>query len=221
MTDETDPHIPASETAGTPAVYEVLNTHSQNRVMVVATRIDPAAAINAKARVGHWPFRCDSDLLFDRPELNLLRDLWRSHASKIGIPRHADFDAKPLESVLKHMTILERVRGTDGVSRFRIEHQGAYLAAVMGNNEGRYIDEGIPEALLPRWTTVFNSVLDGRAPVRVVADFEFAKLSYATGEAFVAPLSDIKGEAKLILVGVFIKPRECAENETGTNTPQD
>ena len=181
--------------------------------MGIVTLDDPASVVNAKARAEGWPFRCDSELVFDKAELNVLRDVWRAMAVKAGIPRHSD--ARALDSVLRRLTILERLVDADGNRRFFVRHQGTYLAAVMGNNEGTFIDERIPPELMPRWSTVFDAVLDSAVPLRVVVRFELQKLSYAAGEAFIAPLSDENGATTLLLTGVFIKPRE----DEGAATP--
>ena len=176
--------------------------------MGIATHKDPAAVVNARARAEGWKFRCDTDLVFDKPELNMLRDVWRAQAFKAGVPTRGAPGAKGLDGVLRRLTILERVTDENGRQRYRVEHQGTYLAAVMGNNAGRFIDEGIPAALLPRWMTVLDAVLDSTVPMRVNVEFEFDKLSYASGEAFIAPLSNETGATTLLLVGVFIKPRQ-------------
>ncbi len=180
--------------------------------MGIATRNDPASVVNAKARAEGWPFRCDSELVFDKAELNVLRDVWRAMAVKAGIPRHSD--ARALDSVLRRLTILERLVDAEGKRRYFVRHQGTYLAAVMGNSEGRFIDQGIPPALMPRWTTVFDAVLDSAMPLRVLVQFEYEKLHYAAGEAFIAPLSDENGATTLLLAGVYIKPREDEDAAT-------
>ena len=53
------------------------------------------------------PFQCDSKLAFDRPELTMLRDVWRSRAAKVGLPTRNDLGAHALKSVLRHLSILD------------------------------------------------------------------------------------------------------------------
>lgn len=176
--------------------------------MGIATLNDPAAVVNAKARAEGWKFRCDTDLVFDKAELNTLRDVWRAQAFKAGVADYRAPGVKGLDGALRRLTVLERVIDDQGQQRYRVEHQGTYMAAVMGSNAGRFIDQGIPPMLLPRWTTVFDAVLDSGVPMRVNVAFELDRLSYATGEAFIAPLANEAGATTMLLVGAYIKPRE-------------
>jgi len=178
--------------------------------------IDIADAMNEKAREYGVPFRCDSELKFDRPELNLLRDVWRSNAAKLTLPRRSDFDARTLESALKHLAVMERAGVADEVSRYRVQLMGSYIAAVLGDQTGNFIDEFVPPPLLPRWIKLFDAVIGSGLPLRIVSHFEYAGLNYAAGEMFIAPLSDEAGLPNLVIVCLFIKPRDQtdASNES-------
>ncbi|HTW34326.1 MAG TPA: PAS domain-containing protein [Rhizomicrobium sp.] len=176
--------------------------------MGIVAVTDAADMLNAKAFAEGWPFQCDSKLLFDRPELTMLRDVWRSRAAKVGLPTRNDLGAHALKSVLRHLSILERMHDAERGTRYRILHMGSYIAAVMGEKTGCFIDESIPTALLPRWTTPFDTVLETRTPIRIVSRFEHQKLDYATGESFLAPLSNDAGEASVLMSCLYLKPRE-------------
>jgi hypothetical protein len=176
--------------------------------MGIVTRTDTAEMLNARALAEGWPFQCDSKLAFDRPELTMLRDVWRSRAAKVGLPTRNDLGAHALKSVLKHLSIMERVIDAERGSRYRVLHMGSYIAAVMGEKTGSFIDENIPAALLVRWTTPFDVVLESRTPLRIVSNFEHQKLDYATGESFLAPLSSEAGEANVLMSCLYLKPRE-------------
>src|SRR5580698_2446683 len=175
--------------------------------MGIVALTDAAEILNAKAVAEGWPLQCDSTLVFDRPELTMLRDVWRSRAAKVGLPTRNDLGADALKSVLRHLSMLERVIDAERGSRYRILHMGGYLAAVMGEKTGSFIDENIPAQLLPRWTTPFDTVLETRTPLRVISNFEHEKLDYATGESFLAPLSSETGEANLLMSCLYIKPK--------------
>ena len=176
--------------------------------MGIVALTDAAGILNAKAVAEGWPFQCDSKLVFDRPELTMLRDVWRSRAAKVGLPTRNDLGADALKSVLRHLSMLERVIDAERGSRYRILHMGGYLAAVMGEKTGSFIDENIPAQLLPRWTTPFDTVLETRTPLRVISNFEHQKLDYASGESFLAPLSSETGEASVLMSCLYLKPRE-------------
>jgi len=176
--------------------------------MGIVAHTDAADMLNAKARAEGWPFECDSKLVFDRPELTMLRDVWRSRAAKVGLPTRHDLGAHALKSVLRHLSILERVPDPERGSRYRVLHMGSYIAAVMGDKTGSFIDESIPKELLPRWTVPFDIILETRTPLRVVSNFEHEKLDYASGESFLAPLSSEAGEPNHLMSCLYIKPKE-------------
>jgi PAS domain len=176
--------------------------------MGIVAITDAADMLNAKALAEGWPFQCDSKLVFDRPELTMLRDVWRSRAAKVGLPTRNDLGAHALKSVLRHLSIMERVLDPELGVRFRVLHLGSYIAAVMGDKTGTFIDENIPKELMPRWTVPFSTVLETRTPLRIVSRFEHEKLDYAVGESFLAPLSSETGEANILMSCLYIKPRE-------------
>lgn len=186
----------------------ILNAPDYDGDMGIATPTDPAEIINAKAKAEGWPFRCDPDLEFSRPELALLRDVWLSRLTTSPMSDRALFDVRELKSAFRRVTIVERAAEGQGPARYRVNYQGSYLAALMGNNLGKFVDENVPPQLLPRWHTIFDNVLDTGAPIRVVVDFEFARLNFASAEAFIAPLSNAAGKVNLVLAGLYIRPRE-------------
>jgi hypothetical protein len=176
--------------------------------MGVIASMDPAAAINAKAGAEGWPFRCDPDLLFARPDLTLLRDVWHSHLRTSAMSERALFEIQALKQVFRRVTIMERTFAADGRARYRVRYQGSYLAALMGNNLDKFVDENIPPQLLQRWHTVFDNVLDSGALIRLVIEFEFARLNFASAEALIAPLSNGGGKVNLVLAAIYFRPRE-------------
>jgi hypothetical protein len=175
--------------------------------MGIVAVTDAAETLNARARAEGWPLECDSKLVFDRPELTMLRDVWRSSAAKVGLPTRNDLGAPALKSVLRHLSIMERVIDPEKGSRYRVLHQGSYFAAVIGDKTGTFIDESIPAVLLPRWTVPFDLILETHTPLRIISRFEHEKLDYAMGESFLAPLSGENGEANLLMSCLYLKPK--------------
>ncbi|HUO92868.1 MAG TPA: hypothetical protein VMU22_08095 [Rhizomicrobium sp.] len=174
--------------------------------MGIVTLTDAAEMLNARARAEGWPFECDSKLNFDRRELTLLRDVWRSQAAKVGLPSRNDLAAHALKSVLRHLSILDQVRDPKKGTRYRVLHVGSSIAAVMGEKTGSFIDESVPAELLPRWTALFDTIVETRTPLRT--RFEIEQLDYASGEAFLAPLSSEAREANILMSCLYLKPRE-------------
>jgi hypothetical protein len=173
--------------------------------------IDPALALNRHAQVKNWPLRCDSALSFERPELNAVRDIWRSLAAGKNVPPRTDFDARTLKPYLRNISIIERVPVDAAKWRYRYRLMGTAITEVAGENTGHFLDERIPPKLLPRWTSAFDAVLDNDMPMRFVADFQVRPLDYLHGEAFAAPLADERGETTLILTCLYLKARSSGE----------
>jgi hypothetical protein len=190
-----------------PTINGFLNGDEYSRGMGIVTATDPAAIINAKAIAEGWPFRCDPDLAFARPDLNLLRDVWHSHQTTSAMSEKALFEAPAIKPVARHITVMERTVA-EGRARYRVKYQGSYLAALMGSNLDKFVDENIPAQLLPHWHLVFDNVLDSGAPIRLVIAFEFARLNFAAAEAFIAPLSNGAGKVNLVLAGIYFRPRD-------------
>jgi len=170
------------------------------------TIADPADALNELASAEGWPFRCDTALEFDRPELNMMRDMWLRSAI-LRIPSRADLTAPDYRNALRHMAVLDRLRDCDGRARYRISYLGSYVAAVLGDHVGSFLDETLPPELLPRWIVPFDAVLDSKVPMRFLSRFEYSRLDYAEGESFVAPLLDDAGEAARIMSVLYLTPR--------------
>jgi hypothetical protein len=190
-----------------PTINGFLNGDEYPRGMGIVTATDPAQIINAKAIAEGWPFRCDPDLLFARADLNLLRDVWHSHLTTSAMSDRVLFEVQATRKVLRNITIMERSLAGDR-ARYQVKYQGSYLAALMGSNVDKFVDENIPAKLLPRWHTVFDNVLESGAPIRLVIDFEFVRLKFAAAEAFIAPLSNGAGKVNLVLAAIYFRPRD-------------
>jgi len=169
--------------------------------------IDAAWELERKAKLEGWPFRCDATLEFERPELNEVRDLWRSLAAGKLAPARTDFDARTLKPYLRDITILERVFIAPGSWRYRTRLTGTALAEVIGDLTGKFLEEHLPLELVPRWTSAYDAVLNGGQPLRLVADFELPQLTYLRGEALIAPLTDRDGKLTLVFSCAYFKPR--------------
>jgi len=171
---------------------------------------DPAEAINRRALAENWPFACDGVLCFEQNELNALSDIWFSLAAKKGVPSRADFDARILKPFLRHIGIVERVMIDASKWRYKTRLSGSAIVEIAGDQTGRFLDEYIPAAFLPRWSSVYDAVLDGRAPLRVAGAFELPKLAYLNGESLVAPLVDARGNTSLVLSCLYFTPKQAA-----------
>jgi hypothetical protein len=166
-----------------------------------------AWALDRKARAEGWPFRCDATLDFGRRELNALRDLWRARATGKAAPSRADFDARSLKPYLRHIMIIERVYVAPDRWRYRTRLAGTAVTEIIGDPTGKFLDQQLPPELLPRWTSVYDAVLDGAEPLRLVADFELPQLCFLRGEILIAPLADRNGRLTLVFGCIYFAPR--------------
>jgi hypothetical protein len=169
--------------------------------------IDPAWALDRKALSEGWPFRADSALDFERPELNEMRDIWWSLAAGRGVPSRTDFNARRLQPFLRNITIVERVFTEASGWRYRTRLTGAEVAEFVGNHIGKFLEEYLPADAVPRWTATYDAALDGGQPMRLTASFTLPHLDYLTGEAFLAPIADLAGGLTLIIGCIYFKPK--------------
>jgi len=164
---------------------------------------------NSFAESHGWGSRCYSELNFERPELNSLRDLWFSIAEKKnGPPSRADFDARTLKPFLPNISLVDCVAQKKGRSRYRFRLQGTELTRLFGEQTGRYADEFFPPDNLPRWTMGYDVVIDGRRPVRFTSRFVLPLVSHLDGESFSAPLVSEDKHGWGILGALYVKPKE-------------
>lgn len=172
---------------------------------------DPVAALNAHAIAMGWGIRCYEDLHFVQPELNRLRDVWQDKARIAGWPSRAEMDARVLKPFLSHVSLLERVTESGGGRRYRLRLLGTAVAELLGEQTGRYLDEFLPDRVLPRWMMLYDTVLAGREPLRFVSRFEIPQMSYLDGEFFAAPLGNDGARPTLILNATYFTPKSCAQ----------
>ncbi|MGD0190397.1 MAG: PAS domain-containing protein [Rhizomicrobium sp.] len=178
--------------------------------MGYADIIDPADALNLRAKAHRWPMACDSALVFQQPELNELRDIWLQRAPGGIVPPRSAFDARTLKPWLSHIMIVERVAVGAAGFRYRMRLEGSEIVLVAGESTGRYLDDVYPPGDVPRISAPYDAVLDGRTALRVVTDVQTPHLDHLSAECFVAPLADANGEVTLVLRAAWFKVKHVA-----------
>ncbi len=175
---------------------------------------DPVDALIARASREGWPATYSKSLVFRRPELNTLLKIWREKAGHRLAPRRNDMDARALKPVLRRITIVERVNEHNRC-RLRSRLVGSDIAHRFGDHTGRFLDEFIPAHLLPRWSDVYDAVIDACCPIRVWAPFDHPRVSYLTGECLLAPLLDESGDSNLLLTATYFfrRGKDCDNAE--------
>lgn len=152
--------------------------------------------------------RADTALVFDAPELNELRDVYRAKAMAAGgLPSRADFDARTLKPFLRHISIVERAENSGGRMSYRYRFYGSALAQRFGEQTGHFIEMSIPMDRLPRWIAGYDAVLEAREPMRFLSYFEIPRVSYLNGESFSAPLANDGRKPNTILACTYFTPK--------------
>ena len=158
--------------------------------------------LNALAKAEKWPMRCDGELVFERPELRSLLELWRSKAAG-GIPARAAFDMRTLKPFLTHLIILER-HGSGEARRYMFRLFGSAHLQLFGEHTGRYLDEMVSAKMLPSWLAVYDAVLEMRQPFRIVTHFRMPSSNFLKGEIFAAPMAGSSGAEDMILAATYV-----------------
>ena len=124
-----------------------------------------AADYNEKAKTNNWAALCDASLAFNHPDLRRLLGLWRKQA-KGGIPLRTDMTPRVLKSHLQDIAICRRIAGDRSERRWRVCQQGVWFAQILGDFNGKFLDEVLPPHLQPRWQVALDATLADRAPLR-------------------------------------------------------
>jgi hypothetical protein len=152
---------------------------------------------NKKAKTNDWAALCDASVTFSHPDLRRLLGLWRKQA-KGGIPLRRDMTRRVLRGFLQDIAICERVL-EGGERRWCVCQQGAWFAQILGDFNGRFLDEVLEPELLPRWQVALDATLADRVPLRFLGRTDTNAMSFLNGEYLVAPLLADDGSASFIL----------------------
>lgn len=179
-----------------------------------------AAEYNSAATEGRWHSLCDPSLAFVHPELTRLLELWRSEAGDGGIPPRRVMSPRLLKSFLRDIALYERVKGDDGVRRYRVRLIGTAFAQIIGDMTGKFVDEALPKEFVPRWHAALDATLGHAAPLRFLGREDTKGMTFLTGEFFSAPLLTDDGEPSMVLAAARFsgkRPWEEVDGEARKN----
>jgi hypothetical protein len=141
--------------------------------------------------IGDWldslnsSYTKDESLAFESPILKEAHATW----SRLGgIPARSAFTPRTSKAFLGNLLIFEWKNDS-----FLIRLMGTRISAVLGEMQGRMIEEALPPEVAQRWKVVLSDVLHEAKPVRVVKTVAFNDLHYLESELFLAPLLDAQG----------------------------
>jgi hypothetical protein len=172
--------------------------------MGTGAAVQASEAYNARARAEGWAALCDAELDFHRVEFRVLIATWRSFASR-GLPSRKDFTPRNLKSLLRNVAIYERV--ANGKVRWRVRLMGTAFSDVMGDLTGKFLDEAIPPAHLPRWHASLEAAIEAGAPLRFLGRADSVGQPFMVGEFFEAPILSDDGQPNMILAAGLFAPR--------------
>jgi hypothetical protein len=173
-----------------------------------AGAIEACEKYNARARAEGWPSVCDAALSFSRLEFRVLTATWRSFATD-HLPCRKDFTPRSLKALLRNIAIYERV--ANGKVRYRVRLMGTAFCDVMGEMSGKFLDETVPAAHLPRWQAALDTCIEAGAPVRFVSRADVVEKPFLVGEYFEAPILSDDGSPNMILAAGLFAPRHWAD----------
>jgi len=165
-----------------------------------------AARYNEAAKAGGWSSQCDPSLTFFRPQLTDLLALWHEKA-KDGIPARSIFDARSLKPVLSNMLIVERVQDGDEQRRWRFRYFGSELVKLLGEFTNQALEDALAPEHAARWGFLYDCVVEGTAPARIVTSYQLAKIDYRDGEGLIVPLANEQGHTSLVLSATYVRPK--------------
>ena len=143
------------------------------------------AAYNDFAKAQDWPSLCDEALAFESKILIDLLAAWRRQAGS-AIPRRSAMSARALKPHLGNVAIIERIARRP--ARFQMRLMGTRLTQIVGDLQGRYLDEAVPSDLVVRWNAALDLTLAETRPLRFVNRVDFKGLNFLRAEILLAPL---------------------------------
>jgi hypothetical protein len=161
------------------------------------------AAFNALANANSWPLACDPTLTFESGALADVLAIWRGLA-KNGIPHRRMISARMLKPHLGYIGIVERVPGNP--PRYCVRLMGTRLSQLLGEMQGKMLDEALPPDLLPRWQSEFDLTLAELRPLRFTASrVDRNNLTYMQSETLLCPLLDENNAPNIVFAALILK----------------
>lgn len=135
------------------------------------------------------PLFFDASLTFKTPKLQHVLDVWNQKRGARCMPARKDFTIRDLGCVAPQLCIVQVVH-EDGRRRFKIKLMGTILDHYLAPITGKFVDEAVPPQFLCRWTSMYASALDRKAPMRITSRVAYRDQLYLVCEGLVLPLAD-------------------------------
>lgn len=162
------------------------------------TAVTTPQAFDEWAKAHNWPARCDPSLDFESAALKDLLAIWRALGGDTGIPHRNKFSAKILKPYLGNISIMERT--CDAVARYRVRLLGTRLSHILGEMQGKYLDEVLNPEVAAHWKARLDVTLGENRPMRFVSRVDARELYFLRSETLWAPLSGDDETTHLVLM---------------------
>ncbi len=150
--------------------------------------VDPAHALNRRAKERNWAVACDTSLSFVRPELAAMLEVWREHCRPNRLPSRSEFTHRDLKPFLRELCILG-ITGSRSPRRYMHRFVGSSLVERLGEITGVFLHDYLPPPIHEKIAFFLDGAVDGRCPLRTVIEFELPAVSHMRAEAFLMPLA--------------------------------
>jgi len=147
-----------------------------------------------------WDASCDPGLEFESEVLRAALAAWHDRAGDAVAPSRRAMTARVLKPFIGHVTVFERI-GEDP-SCYRIRLMGTRMTAVLGEMQGKTVEEALSHRAGRHWRMALDATLNGKCPLRFTTRVGFRNLDYLTAEALLAPLLDDAGRLTMVFAAV-------------------
>ena len=161
-----------------------------------------AVAFNEWAAAHNWSARCDPTLTFESDVFRGLLTAWQEQTGSAAIPQRSQMTARVLKPYLGNVAVFERL--CDG--RYSVRLMGTRLTEVLGNLQGKILDDAVSPELVSRWHAVLDLVLAEARPLRFSNRHAYKGREYLQAEALDLPLSESGGPPNMVLICALFKP---------------
>lgn len=142
----------------------------------------------------------DNTLAFESDVLKEAQAEWTRQAAG-RIPPRSDFTPRSVRAFVGNMVVFERREQ----SRYLVRLMGTRIAGVLGEMQGKVLDEALPPDVARRWTLALDELLRTHTPARIVNTVSFDNLDFLEAEVFLAPLLDERGEPTMVFAVVAFR----------------
>jgi hypothetical protein len=142
----------------------------------------------------------DNTLTFESYILKEAQAEWTRRAAG-KIPLRSSFTPRLVRAFVGNLAVFERRER----SSYFVRLMGTRIAGVLGEMQGKTLDEALPPDVARRWVLALDEVLRTRAPARIVNTVSFDNLDFLEAEVFLAPLLDETSKPTMVFTVVAFR----------------